>query len=105
MHVYLDEFLKGATTEEQIKTAILKAFAKVEQEWLDFASISFKNGFPKTAYVGSCALIAVVIDDKLYVANAGDSKAVLLREVTEGATTSFVAVNISTTFNANKKKE
>lgn len=30
MHEYLDEFLKGAKTESQVKEAIFKAFAKIE---------------------------------------------------------------------------
>lgn len=80
MHLYLDEFLKGAKTELQIKDAIKKAFAKIEEEWLEVARLSFNNGFAKTAYVGSCALIGVVIDNKLYTASCGDSKGVLLRE-------------------------
>ena len=42
--------------------------------------MAFEKGFPKPAYVGSCALIAVVHNNKLYVANAGDCKAVLLRK-------------------------
>lgn len=35
-------------------------------------------GFGKLANVGSCALLAIVIKDKLYVANLGDSKGVLI---------------------------
>lgn len=101
LHVYLDEFLSGAKTEEQIKKAILKAFEKLETEWVSFVSQGFTHGFPKTAYVGSCAIVAVVIDNKLYIANAGDSKAVLLRQTND----TFEAVNVSTTFNANKKYE
>ena len=51
--------------------------------------------------MGSCALTAVVVDDKLFVANAGDSKAVLLRW--NGA--KVEPINMSTTFNAGKKEE
>lgn len=59
-------------------------------------------GFPKSAYVGSCAIIAVVHNNKLYVANAGDSKAVLLRKKANGE---YESVVLSKTFNANKKYE
>jgi len=52
--------------------------------------------------VGSCALIAIVHDGKLYVANCGDSKAVILRTAGES---SFEAIKCSTTFSANKKSE
>jgi pyruvate dehydrogenase phosphatase len=59
-------------------------------------------GYPKVAYVGSCALIAIVKDNKLYVANAGDSKGVLLRRKDDG---SFEYIKVSKTFNANKSYE
>jgi pyruvate dehydrogenase phosphatase len=101
LHTYLDEALKGAKTEDQIKQAILAAHAKVESEWKDFASKGFAYGFPESAYVGSCALTAVIVEDKLYVANAGDSKALLLRQNTD----KIEQVNVSTTFNAGKKEE
>ncbi len=38
-------------------------------------------GFKETAAVGSCALIALKVGDKLYIANCGDRKAVILREI------------------------
>lgn len=59
-------------------------------------------GYPKVAYVGSCALVAIVKDNKLYVANAGDSKGVLLRRKDDG---SFEYIKVSKTFNANKSYE
>ena len=52
--------------------------------------------------MGSCALVAVVHNNKLYVANAGDSKAVILRKKQDGT---YDSINISKTFNANKKYE
>lgn len=52
--------------------------------------------------MGSCALVAIVVGKKLYVANLGDSKAVLLREVKDGE---FEHINLSKTFNANKSYE
>jgi pyruvate dehydrogenase phosphatase len=59
-------------------------------------------GYPKVAYVGSCALVAIVKDNKLYVANAGDSKGVLLRRKEDGT---FEYIKVSKTFNANKLYE
>lgn len=35
-------------------------------------------GFGGVANVGSCALMALVLDNKVYVANLGDSKGVLI---------------------------
>jgi pyruvate dehydrogenase phosphatase len=78
--MYLDEeFAKGSKNDEQIKQAIARAYNRVEEDWVKLTREAFDKGFPKVAYVGSCALVAVVKDNKLYVANAGDSKAVLLR--------------------------
>mmetsp|Transcript_4584 Transcript_4584/g.6955 ORF Transcript_4584/g.6955 Transcript_4584/m.6955 type:complete len:241 (+) Transcript_4584:1416-2138(+) len=83
--------------------AMLEAYNRIEHEWKDIADKSFNGGFPKSAYVGACALICVVHDNKLYVANAGDSKAVLLRLNEAGD--AIERVKISKTFNANKKYE
>lgn len=46
-------------------------------------------------------MVSIVHDNKLYVANAGDSKAALLRKTADG----YVRVKVSKTFNANKKYE
>jgi len=74
----------------------------VEGEWLTSARDMFNKGFPKSAYCGSCALVTVAHNDKLYIANAGDSKAVLLRQKGENG---YEPINLSTTFNANKDYE
>ena len=42
--------------------------------------IAFHAGYPQTAYQGSTALVALVQDNKIYIANSGHSKAVILRE-------------------------
>lgn len=76
----LDANLKGAKSEKQIRQAITKTFAQLESEWTDFAKEAYKLGYPKVAIAGSCALIALVVGDTLYVGNVGDSKACLLRE-------------------------
>jgi len=68
------------------------------------AKVAFNAGFAKTAYVGSCALVTLVIDNKLYVANAGDCKGVLLRRDPENPG-KFITINISKTFSTNKKYE
>lgn len=103
MHLYIDEELKKhwSIGEKEIKLALHNAFVRTEEEWLKVAKLSFHNGFPKAGYVGSCALVAIVHENKVYVANAGDSKATILRKNGEG----FERVKASTTFNANKKYE
>ena len=85
MHSYIEEELKKASaTEEDIKAAITLSFERIEREWLNIAHTSFSAGFPKTGYVGSCALIAIMVGNKLYVANAGDSKAAVYRQADDG---------------------
>lgn len=107
LHVILDEqlakFGSGPKTDDQISQAITQAFDIFEKEWVETARASFNGGFAKAAYVGSCALISVVHNNKLFVANAGDSKAALLRRNPDGV--GFERVKVSKTFNANKKYE
>ena len=71
-------------------------------KWYALAKLAFPLGYPQTAYVGACALVAVISGKKLYVANAGDCKGVLLSTNSEG---NLEAKNLSTTFSANKKYE
>jgi serine/threonine protein phosphatase PrpC len=85
-----------------VKQAIIKAFDKVEQEWTSFAKEGFIRGYPRMASVGSCALIALVIDDTLYIANCGDSKAMMLQSKSSH---NYTALSLSKTFNANKLYE
>lgn len=56
-----------------------------EEEYLDAARIGYKYGnfkvdlgFGRFARAGSCALVCVVHDNKLYTANAGDSLGILV---------------------------
>ena len=103
LHVYIDdEFKKNRKKgDKEIVDSITKAFAKCEQEWINTARIAFHAGYPHAARVGACALVAVVKDNKVYVANAGDSKAMLFRKNGDD----FERVKLSKTFNANKKYE
>lgn len=52
--------------------------------------------------MGSCALVALVVGKKVFIANCGDSKAVLLSESSDSE---FVTKNLSKTFSANKASE
>lgn len=101
--MYIDEEL-GKTRkkgEKEIKDCITKAFERVEADWVNTARTAFHAGYPHAARVGACALVAVVVDNKLYVANAGDSKAALIRKNGD----IYERIKVSTTFNANKKYE
>jgi serine/threonine protein phosphatase PrpC len=94
---YIAERLPGtvlATTAGQsgiqnVSTEILKAFGQVDRDLLDNAqhllmskcSTAGIMNFAATAMSGSCALVALLDSKKkaLYVANIGDSRAVLAR--------------------------
>ena len=67
------------------------------------ARLTFEKGFAAPSYVSSTALVTLVSNGKLYVANAGDSKAVLLRKV-EGTDT-FEQISLNETHSINKKVE
>lgn len=99
--ILAEELNSDKMTESQVKSAIIKAFDRMEQELLSVARAGFENGFPDAAYAGACALIAVVHNNKLYVANAGDSKGVLLRQKCDKLET----IKVSKTFSANKDYE
>jgi len=103
LHLYLDEELAKAKSESQIKAAITKAFDRLEQDIIDMADKPFNMGYAKVAYTGACALVAIVHNDKVYVANSGDCKGTILRESEDG--NSFTNVDVSTTFSTNKKSE
>jgi serine/threonine protein phosphatase PrpC len=53
--------------------------------------------------VGSCALAAVVVDDKLYAANVGDCKGVICHY--DKRNKKVICRKINQKFNANSKKE
>lgn len=108
MHEILDDKLEGKKTEKEIIAAIEEAFDKLEADLLEMARGAYKLGFPQSAYVGSCALVAVVKGDKVYVANSGDCKGVIMRKKAvnyEEDIIDYEMRKITTTFNANKKAE
>lgn len=80
------------------KEAIKKAFDATEEEFLHFVRRSFPAR-PQIASVGSCCLVGVISNDVLYVANLGDSRAVLGRRVTEGGNKPVAAERLSTDHN------
>jgi pyruvate dehydrogenase phosphatase len=56
--------------------AIKKAVRATEEEFVQLVKGSWLKR-PKIATVGSCCLVGVIADNALYVANLGDSRAVL----------------------------
>lgn len=75
------EKIKPELTDDNIRMAIESTFKRVEDAYINLAREGYKLGFGKFGYVGSCALLSVVINNNLYVANLGDSKAILFRKL------------------------
>lgn len=90
----LTEFVsEGGLSSEAIK----KAFESTEEEFLHLVKHSWLSR-PKIASVGSCCLVGAITDDTLYVANLGDSRAVLGKRGSDGKR--VVAERLSTDHNA-----
>ncbi|KAK7270059.1 hypothetical protein RIF29_22941 [Crotalaria pallida] len=87
------------TSENQGLSAdvINKAFVATEEEFLSLVKKQWQHK-PQIASVGSCVLVGVICSGQLYIANAGDSRAVLgQRDV---ATKEIKAVQLSYEHNA-----
>lgn len=69
---------QGGLSEEVIK----RAFDATEEEFLHLVKRSW-SARPQIASVGSCCLVGAIAKDVLYVANLGDSRAVLGRRASE----------------------
>lgn len=72
---------EGGLSEDVIR----KAFDAIEEGFLRLVKQSWLDQ-PKIASVGSCCLVGAISKDNLYVANLGDSRAVLGRRVEAGQT-------------------
>lgn len=76
---------------------IQKAFHATEEGFLSIVAKQWSVK-PQLAAVGSCCLVGVISNGTLYIANAGDSRAVLGR--TMKATGEVIAIQLSTEHNA-----
>ncbi|KAI3776733.1 hypothetical protein L1987_46522 [Smallanthus sonchifolius] len=85
-------------SEEMSANIIRKAFLATEEEFLSLVESEWLSN-PKMASVGSCCLVGIICNGVLYIANAGDSRAVLAREE-EKSTGALKAVRVSEEHNA-----
>lgn len=94
--VLIPEFAKeqGGLSADVIK----RAFDATEEEFCHLVKRSLPLK-PQIASVGSCCLVGAISDDVLYVANLGDSRAVLGRRVDEDKKKLVVAERLSTDHN------
>ncbi|XP_015893279.2 probable protein phosphatase 2C 60 [Ziziphus jujuba] len=96
---HLFQHLKRFTSEQQSMSAdvIRKAFQATEEGFLSVVTRQWPMK-PQIAAVGSCCLVGVVCGGFLYIANLGDSRAVLGRAVK--ATGEVLAIQLSSEHNA-----
>ncbi|XP_009769529.1 putative protein phosphatase 2C 38 [Nicotiana tabacum] len=89
---------KFASEHQEISAdAIRRAFLTTEEEYLSLVKRQW-NEKPQIASVGSCCLAGIICSGLLYIANVGDSRAVLGR--VDKATKSITAIQLSTEHNA-----
>jgi pyruvate dehydrogenase phosphatase len=73
----------GAITEDCDDDAVLgamrRAYERVDRDWQRSVEGAFSMGFGEVAKVGSCALTVLATLSKIFVANAGDCRAVVGR--------------------------
>lgn len=93
---FVSEFAseQGGLSEDVIK----KAFNATEEEFLRLVKRALPAK-PQIASVGSCCLVGAISNTKLYVANLGDSRAVLGRRGSGNKITPVVAERLSTDHN------
>lgn len=86
---------EGMEISEQV---IKEAFAETEEDFLNVVRKQWRTN-PQLASVGSCCLAGVICNGLVYIANAGDSRAVLGRSERGGG--GVRAVQLSVEHNAN----
>lgn len=89
----------GFTTEQNSMSTdvIRKAFHATEEGFLSIVAKQWTVK-PQLAAVGTCCLVGVICNGTLYIANAGDSRAVLGKTVK--ATGEVIGIQLSTEHNA-----
>ncbi|KAJ1436324.1 hypothetical protein SESBI_04356 [Sesbania bispinosa] len=96
---HLFQHLKRFTSEQQSMSVdvIRKAFQATEEGFMSVVSSQWSIT-PQIAAVGSCCLVGVICNGTLFIANLGDSRAVLGRAVK--ATGEVLAMQLSAEHNA-----
>ncbi len=84
--------------------ALINTFLYLDRVFLYHIQDTFSLGFGTAANAGSCALVAFIQKERLYIANAGDCRAVLARTSDDESGT-LESVALSRDHNAREKLE
>lgn len=97
-------FVEFASEQGGLSAEVIrKAFNATEQDFTQLVRRSLPIK-PQIASVGSCCLVGAISNDQLFVANLGDSRAVLGRRGFDGESSSVVAERLTTDHNVSCEK-
>ena len=71
---YLNYLVENPNFPFDIKLSMIETFQKVEET---FFKLKCKDTLEASDKSGSCALVAIIFDNKVYIANIGDSRAIM----------------------------
>ena len=71
---FLNCLVENSKFPYDIKLSIIETFKKIEE---DFFKAYCKDTIENSTFSGSCALVGVVFDNKIYIGNIGDSRAIM----------------------------
>ena len=71
---YMNYLVENANFPFDIKLSMIESFQKIED---DFFKLKCKDNLEDSDKSGSCALVSVIFDNKVYIANIGDSRAIM----------------------------
>ena len=71
---FMNYLVENANFPFDIKLSMIESFQKIEE---DFFKLKCKDNLEESDKSGSCALVAIIFDNKIYMANLGDSRAIM----------------------------
>lgn len=97
----VDLIAEDFINKDTISQLLIDTFAKVEIDYINSVSQTFKLGYGEVAKVGSCALVVLRNNNQLFVANCGDCRAVLATS----ENSSLIATRLTNDHNAREPAE
>ncbi|KAL4130254.1 hypothetical protein PRIC2_006260 [Phytophthora ramorum] len=88
--------------DEPVAHSIITGFKDTEEEFKRRSQIKFERGSWSSCSVGACAVMALVIENKLYVASCGDCRAIMAYREPDG---SLSVEQITFDHSANEERE